>query len=607
MTGGPAGGDFDSPGARAWRDAVLAAALFAMDPKGLKGLCVSTQAGPVRDRWLAILERFLPGDGRLRRLPLAISDDRLLGGLDLSATLAAGRPVAQRGLLAEADGGVLVAAMAERMEPATASKIAGVMDRGAVRLDRDGLAFESPSRFGLVLLDEGVEGDDAPPAALTDRLAFMLDLREVAWRDANADLFDLDALSAAVAAGRERLERASADEAIGEAICGLALAFGVASLRPPFLALRAARAAAALEGRWAANEDDASLAGRLVLVPRATRLPAPPPDEETAQDPPPPPSNEPQQDDDRTTPEPGELAEVVLEAALAALPPDLLKRLAAGLERGRGAAQAGKAGAQTRGLNRGRPIGARRGALDGGQRLHLLETLRAAAPWQPLRRREAGADDGPEERGRLHIRKDDLRVTRFKQRAGTTTIFLVDASGSAVLHRLAEVKGAVELLLADCYVRRDEVALIAFRGAGAEVLLPPTRSLVRAKRNLAQLAGGGGTPLAAGLDAGRLLAETVARKGQTPNLVLFTDGRANVARDGGQDRAQAQDDAGAAARAVKARGLKAILIDSSPRPQERARRLADDMAAAYLHLPLARAQDLSQAVQAAGRKPAPAL
>jgi magnesium chelatase subunit D len=92
-------------------------------------------------------------------------------------------------------------------------------------------------------------------------------------------------------------------------------------------------------------------------------------------------------------------------------------------------------------------------------------------------------------------------VSRFKQRRETTTIFVVDASGSAALHRLAEAKGAVELLLADCYVRRDRVAMLAFRGKGAELMLPPTRSLVRAKRSLAGLPGGGGTPLAAGMDA----------------------------------------------------------------------------------------------------------
>jgi magnesium chelatase subunit D len=120
---------------------------------------------------------------------------------------------------------------------------------------------------------------------------------------------------------------------------------------------------------------------------------------------------------------------------------------------------------------------------------------------------------------RVLVRRDDFRVQRLRERRETTTVFVVDASGSAALHRLAEAKGAIELLLAECYVRRDRVALIAFRGrpgaAGAELLLPPTRSLVRAKRSLADLPGGGGTPLAHGLDAARALAEDVSRRGGT--------------------------------------------------------------------------------------------
>ncbi|MEK9655791.1 MAG: VWA domain-containing protein [Halieaceae bacterium] len=137
--------------------------------------------------------------------------------------------------------------------------------------------------------------------------------------------------------------------------------------------------------------------------------------------------------------------------------------------------------------------------------MNILATLRAAAPWQPLRKRERG----PRARG-LEIRRDDIHLTRFQQRRETLTLFVVDASGSAAMQRLAEAKGAVELLLADCYVRRDQVALIAFRDESAELLLPPTRSLVRAKKALAALPGGGATPMAAALDLAR---ETVQNKG----------------------------------------------------------------------------------------------
>jgi magnesium chelatase subunit D len=146
-------------------------------------------------------------------------------------------------------------------------------------------------------------------------------------------------------------------------------------------------------------------------------------------------------------------------------------------------------------------------------------------------------------------------------------------------------------------VRRDEVALLAFRGQGADLLLPPTRSLVRAKRSLAGLPGGGGTPLAAGIAAAAALADTVRRRGDTPVVVLLTDGRANIARDGRHDRPQAEADAHTAARLIRAAGLTTIVVDTSPRPQTRVRTLAAELGGRYVPLPYADAAALSQAVR----------
>ena len=217
----------------------------------------------------------------------------------------------------------------------------------------------------------------------------------------------------------------------------------------------------------------------------------------------------------------------MLDAAEAAIPLELLARLKAGAGARARAAVQGKAGDRQMSTRRGRPIGTRPGMPREG-RIALVATLRAAAPWQPIRRREYGA----ERPSRVHVLPDDLRIVLHHEKRGATTIFVVDASGSSALHRLAEIKGAIELLLADCYVRRDSVALIAFRGKTAEIVLPPTRSTARARSRLAGLPGGGGTPLANGLDAAAVLAGQVRRTGQTPFVVLMTDGHANVARDG---------------------------------------------------------------------------
>jgi magnesium chelatase subunit D len=188
-------------------------------------------------------------------------------------------------------------------------------------------------------------------------------------------------------------------------------------------------------------------------------------------------------------------------------------------------------------------------------------------------------------------------VQRRVQRRATTTIFAIDASGSQALHRLAEAKGAVELLLADCYARRDRVAVIGFRGAAAQVLLAPTRSLVRARRQLAGLPGGGGTPLAAGIEAVHAMAGTVRRGGATPLVVLLTDGRANIARDGTPGRDAATRDALAAARAFSGSATAALLIDTSPQPSAAAQAVAAALGARCIALPHAQAQALSQAVK----------
>lgn len=573
--------DRDRVGSDPWHDAQMAAALLAVDPAGLGGVALRAAAGPVRDRWVALLRDLV--DGPVRKVPAGIDEDRLLGGLDLAATLAAGAARHEAGVLAAADGGVVLLAMAERVPAGTAARIAQAMDTGRVGGDA--------ARFGLVLLDEGI-GDERVPAVLLERVGLRLDLTSQPLAPVVAE----GVAAEAVAAARAALGRVVLPEAGLAALGQTAAALGVGSSRALLLAARAARATAALGGRAAAGQEDVALAARLVLAPRATMMPVAPAPETEADQPPQPdetgtPDDAPERDGsepDETDPAEGDVATLtdqVLEAARAAIPAGLLAQLAAtGMRR---AAPAGKSGALVRGM-RGRRLPARPGVPRGGARLDLIETLRAAAPWQVVR---GGAPP-------IRVRRDDLRIARRQQRAETTTIFLVDASGSLALNRLGEAKGAVELLLADCYIRRDQVAVVAFRGTGAALLLPPTRSLVRAKRGLAGLPGGGGTPLASGIEAGALLADAVRRRGGTPTLVLLTDGQANVARDGGGGRARAQADALAAAQLVRAAGYRALLIDTSPRPSAAARALAAGMDARYVPLPLAEAGAVSRAVRA---------
>jgi magnesium chelatase subunit D len=526
------------------------------------------------------------GQAAWRRIPPDLPDNRLLGGLDLTATLALGRPVAETGVLAAVDGGTLVIAMAERMPGGTAARIASVIDARAVVIEREGVAFNAESRFCTLMLDEGIEADEKAPPALLERLAFHILPGEA---PPDIDVSEARALLPAVT---------MADEFI-EALTGAAMALGIGSPRAVLLALNAARAAAALDGREVVEKADAELAARLVLAPRATMAP-PPPDseEEQQQEPTPPEQNQdepPPPDEQAPMPDPKELEELLLAAAAANLPPHLLDQAKlAALTSRKGGGRAGEARAQAK---RGRPIGSRAGEPRGDARMAVLDTLRAAAPWQSIRPRPAHA--------RIAIRREDFRIRRYKQKSEVTSIFAVDASGSSALNRLAEAKGAVELLLADCYVRRDRVALIAFRGSRAEVLLPPTQALARAKRSLAGLPGGGPTPLASGIDAAVELAVSERRAGRSALIVLMTDGRANIARDGAPGHARANLDALDAARAMRAAGVSCILLDTAPRPQPAARALAEAGAAIYLPMPMADSARMARAAGAAAQRIVP--
>jgi magnesium chelatase subunit D len=588
-----------APAETAWSHALLAAAVHIIAPNATGGIRLKAHAGSVRETWLASFQTMHLPETQIRRMPAHITDSRLLGGLDLAATLHAGKPIAEKGLLADANEGFIIVSMAERLDASTAAKLTTVMDKGFVTTERDGLAKVNAARFGLVALDEGLD-DEQPPTVLTERLGLIVDLREFSHRDIEANRYDAHHLHEA----KQLLPDVTISNAVISALCEASAALGISSLRAVMQAVQTARALAALGMRNVVSDDDAAQAAGLVLAPRATQIPQTTLSEETASEENSPdtdtqqesPENTPENDSQTVEKDLRPLDEVVLDAALANIPPDLLAALKMAGDKGL-LRSAGKAGQFQKEARRGRIIGSKAGDLRSGARLDVIATLRTAAPWQKLRQSQSS---GP---SRIHIRRDDFRISHYRQRSQTSTIFVVDASGSSALQRLAEAKGAVKLLLSECYVRRDEVALIAFRGTSAEIIMPPTRALVRAQRALAALPGGGGTPIAAGIDAAAALASAVRRTGRTASLVFMTDGRANVGRDGIGGRAEAQDDARHAAKTLRGMGISTILIDTSPKPQILASELAQLMGGHYLPLPQANAARMAQAVSLLQKTP----
>jgi magnesium chelatase subunit D len=580
-------------------DRLLALQALLIAGEALGGVVLKGQPGPAREAWLARLAQHLPAHTPVRTLPAHIDDHRLLGGLDLSATLAAGHAVVQPGLLAQAHGGVIRIPVAERLDAGRVARLCTVLDRGEVEVQRDGVSQRYAARCTLVALDEGLEDDEQVAPALADRLALHVRL-DTSSRPLDAS----DESAQRLATARATWAHVQVPEAAFEALCNACVLLGIDSLRTPWQAVVVARALAAWAGRACVSDEDLAGAARLVLAPRATRSPPPPPPQDEAQASPPERSQEAPHEDERdpSTNAPGDqpLEDRLVEAAQAALPPDVLALLQAGMGARMRPAGAGRSGQVAEHAARGRRIGQRRGTPSDRARLDLLATLRAAAPWQVLRRRERQGTAAP----RLELRRDDFRIARHQQHRPTTIVFVLDASGSSALHRLAEAKGAIELLLGDCYARRDRVAVLAFRHRAAELLLPPTRSLARAKRCLGHLPGGGGTPLSLALDETAELVRRLLRQGDSPTVVLLTDGRANVCRDGRPGHAAAQAEAQEAARTLQALPVAALLIDTSPparagpgAPASPALALAQAMGARYLPLPQARAQEVCAAVR----------
>ena len=506
-----------------------------------------------------------------RRLHPTVADDALYGGLDLSATLATGRPVETAGLLATP--AALMLTMAERCPAGLAARLASALDTPA---------------HCLIALDEGAEADEVLPPALTDRLALFLDLTGLPWSDTPVTAPDPERLTAARARLAGLTLAADQLDALTRAACEL----GIPSLRAPLLAAAAARAHAAWTGRDSVADEDLTAAAELVYGHRA----APQAEEQAQPDQPPLPPEDTPDTGESLQPE-GESQslpeEMLVEAALAALPRDVLEALAAG-RTARAQAGSNGTGAEQGGNRRGRPLPSRPGRLAPGARIDLVATLRAAAPWQPLRRRHSARPEAA-----LLVRAADIRLKRFRETSDRVLIFAVDASGSAAFARLSEAKGAVELLLAQAYARRDHVALLSFRGAAAELILPPTRSLVQTKRRLAGVPGGGGTPLASALNLALATAAQARSRGMTPTIALLTDGRGNIALDGTADRARAEEDATRLAQAIRVTGTPALVIDVANRPQPALQVLARTMDAPYLALPRADAYRLSAALAGA--------
>ncbi|MEM1409172.1 MAG: VWA domain-containing protein, partial [Pseudomonadota bacterium] len=518
-----------------WDDAVLIAALLAIDPQGLRGAIIDAGPSPAKDHWLKLFKTL--GTSRLVTVPNNADAGSLWGGLDLTASLTTNAPVMRRGLMVGADGGTVMIRRGESLCPSVVDAVVEALDTGYIRTEREGFSTSASARFAFLLFAEGGP-DEPPPARLLERAAFRFGLDGIPLVCFTEE-GDGEPTRRHIESAQSLLPSVTISDDIIGSLTSAALSIGAGSLRASSFCVCAARAIAAFEGRKSVSDEDAVLAARLVLGHRARSTPptdtkssdeqtAEPEDTNEGSDTPemPQPDQADDADNEGAGDDPDPLEDMLVEAAVSqGVALQALGLLGQNMAGQRSAT--GKSGASMKTKSQGRPVGSEPGNPSAGGKLDLLATLRAAVPWQKLRPSPPGGASGL-----VRVFPQDLRLRTFQNKTASSVIFIVDASGSSAIHRLAEAKGAVETLLGECYARRDLVSVIAFRGTEAECILPPSRSLARARRSMASLAGGGGTPLASAIALGLETALRERAEGRAPLLVFFSDGQGNVGLDG---------------------------------------------------------------------------
>ena len=561
---------------------------------------------------------------RLVELPVGVSEDRIVGSLDLERALAEGVKAYEPGLLAAAHRGVLYIDEVNLLGDHLVDLLLDAAAMGRSYVEREGVSVRHAARFLLVGTMNPEEGELRPQ--LLDRFGLTVEIAATRDPELRAEVvrrrlaYDADpegfaarwteeerGLAERIVAAQELLPQVRLGDPALRQITATCAAFEVDGLRADIVMARTAVALAAWAGRTTVLAEDVRTAAKLALPHRRRRNPfdAPGLDEDTleqalqqsaGEDPDGEGSDGPEGPDGPEDDGPGggggggggqdapsDGPDAPEQAASEQPAPERPAPDQPAPERqqsrsGQSAEAPAAAAAppyrtrlyQVPGTGEGAPGRRSRARTDTGG-----HTVRAARPSGALQRLHLAATitaAAPHQlaRGRdgraLKLRRDDFRQQVREGREANLVLFVVDASGSmAARQRMSAVKGAVLSLLMDAYQRRDKVGMITFRGAEAVLALPPTSSVEVGAARLEQLPTGGRTPLAAGLLRAHetLRLERLRDPRRRALLVVVTDGRATGRAGGG---AAPLVEARRAAQLLAAQGTAAIVVDCEHGP-----------------------------------------
>lgn len=570
---------------------------FGCDPDNPAQMCTNCREKWERGEKLPVTTRKM----RVVDLPISATEDRVVGTLDIERAIKKGEKCFEPGVLAEANRGILYVDEVNLLDDHVVDILLDSAAMGVNIVEREGVSFSHPAnfilvgtmnpeegdlrpqlldRFGLCVSVEGIDDPSARVEIIKNRLAFEEDPAKFAekWEEKQEELRQK------IFSAKQLLPHVRVDDKMLELIARISLDMGVDGHRADIVMMKTAATIAAYKGKELVEEEEVKEAAELVLPHRMRKKPFEQSqmdkekleqilkEQQKQQQSQPKPQNQQQQrqqeqqrqqqqqqqevegEDKKKTDksveeEEGENNNGSEEQVFEIGEEFSIKRIMFSKDKNLRRKGSGRRSLTRINSKKGRYV--RSKFYNENNDIAFDATLRAAAPYQKSRKKEGVA---------ISIKEWDIREKVREKKIGNFIVFVVDGSGSMNANqRIKAAKGAIVSLLLDAYQKRDEVAMIVFKGETAEVVLPPTSSVELAYKLMEELPTGGKTPLAEGLYKGLEVIKNAKYRNPDiyPIIVLISDGRANVSRGSKKPIEEVKE----MALLIKKEEIKSIVID----------------------------------------------